>query len=157
MSQDAIGMAARERNVIDDLQRSIMKWAEEKGWNQGLDERSFGDWCTLINSEIIEAYEDYRDHRALNEIYYELDGDTSGKKYTREEAGQIANQFWRDQSPRPSEAPIFKPCGIPIEMADAVIRILHIAEFANFNLYNCIEEKMRYNQIRAHRHGGKKV
>lgn len=155
MTDNAI--ASREKNVMDKLQEAIMLWAEEKGWNQGLNDRSFGDWMALLHSEISEAYEDYREHRELNEIYYELDGDAMKRKYTHEEKNKIINAFWRDQSPRPQEAPVFKPCGIPIEMADLIIRVMHLAEFSRFNLFNMIELKMDYNQRRAFRHGNKKV
>lgn len=151
---NAISLPSREKNVIDNLQEQIMAWAERKGWNQGLDERSFGDWCTLITTEISEAYEDYRAGRGLNEIYYELDGDTTGRKYTRSEVDVITLKY---ASGEINEYHVFKPCGIPIEFADAVIRILHLAEFCDFNLYNCIEEKMRYNNMRAFRHGGKRT
>lgn len=141
---------AREMNAFDVQQRMIMSWAEEKGWNQNLSERSFGDWCTLITSEISEAYEDYRNHRGLNEIYFE---DELGKKYSLNEYHDLQRGWDYNAGPMP----LFKPCGIPIEIADAVIRILHLAEYAQFNLYNMIEMKMRYNEQRSHRHGGKKV
>jgi hypothetical protein len=156
-NSDVNAIAARERNVMDQLQEHIMAWAEEKGWNQGLDERSFGDWMSLLHSEISEAYEDYRNHRKLFEVYYELDGDATKRTYTFAETRNITSAFWRDQSPRPSEAPVFKPCGIPIEMADLAIRMLHLAEFIGFNLFNMIEMKMEYNHRRAFRHGNKKV
>ena len=41
-----------------------------------------------------------------------------------------------------------KPCGIPSELADVVIRI--------FDLEKIILEKMEYNETRPYKHGDKK-
>lgn len=147
---------SREKNMVDHLQTLAYWGAQQKGWDDPLSEaKSFGDWCSLMHSEISEAYEDYREHHKLNEIYYEFQGETTstttyGEKLTEQEMWDMINTDGYDRS-------LFKPCGIPIEMADEVIRILHLAAFAGFNLYNMIEMKMDYNQRRSHRHGGKKT
>lgn len=46
-----------------------------------------------------------------------------------------------------------KPEGFPIELADAVIRILDLAEEAHIDLWDAIDEKLRYNNSRAFKHG----
>lgn len=129
---------------MDGLQAQIMEWAESKGWNQGLSERSFGDWCSLMHTEISEAYEDYRAHRSLGEVYYEFEGTKIDEKH----AGDFLSQ---------NPTAILKPCGIPIEMADLVIRVLHIAAFSGYSLSAMIDMKMAYNATRPFRHGDKKV
>lgn len=48
-----------------------------------------------------------------------------------------------------------KPEGIPIELADEVIRILHFCDKYGIDLDAMIEKKMEYNQTRPYRHGGK--
>lgn len=48
-----------------------------------------------------------------------------------------------------------KPCGFPTELADAVIRILDMAEYLGIDLENVIKMKMAYNESRPYRHGGK--
>lgn len=50
-----------------------------------------------------------------------------------------------------------KPMGIPIEMADAVIRIMDYCEHAGIDLDYAICLKARYNQTRPYRHGGKVI
>jgi NTP pyrophosphatase (non-canonical NTP hydrolase) len=50
-----------------------------------------------------------------------------------------------------------KPDGIPIEMADAIIRILDWCEANNVDIEEALLEKMEYNESRPFRHGGKKV
>jgi len=48
-----------------------------------------------------------------------------------------------------------KPEGWGIELADCVIRIMDTCEHYGVDLQGLIELKMRYNETRPHRHGGK--
>lgn len=50
-----------------------------------------------------------------------------------------------------------KPEGFPVELADAVIRILDVCESQGIDLEREIEQKMQYNETRPYRHGGKKA
>ena len=49
-----------------------------------------------------------------------------------------------------------KPCGIPSELADVVIRIFDFCGGMNIDLEKIILEKMAYNETRPYKHGGKK-
>lgn len=50
-----------------------------------------------------------------------------------------------------------KPEGIPIELADLVIRILSFCGKYDVDLQDAVLRKMAYNETRPHRHGGKRV
>jgi NTP pyrophosphatase (non-canonical NTP hydrolase) len=50
-----------------------------------------------------------------------------------------------------------KPEGIPIELADVVIRIMDSCEFYGISLINAIQMKVLYNKTRPHRHGNKVI
>jgi NTP pyrophosphatase (non-canonical NTP hydrolase) len=48
-----------------------------------------------------------------------------------------------------------KPCGLAIEMADALLRICNTCERFQIPLEMAVEMKMEYNKSRPARHGGK--
>ena len=48
-----------------------------------------------------------------------------------------------------------KPCGIPSELADVVIRIFDFCGGENIDLEKIILEKMEYNESRPFKHGKK--
>ena len=50
-----------------------------------------------------------------------------------------------------------KPEGIPIELADCIIRIFDFCGKYDIDLEQAIKIKMEYNETRPHRHGGKQV
>jgi len=48
-----------------------------------------------------------------------------------------------------------KPEGVAVELADAVIRLLDLAEFKGIDLERVILEKLDFNLTRGYRHGNK--
>lgn len=50
-----------------------------------------------------------------------------------------------------------KPCGIPVEFADVLIRIFDCCEMYGIPLEKAMQEKMAYNKSRPFRHGGKVI
>ena len=50
-----------------------------------------------------------------------------------------------------------KPKGIPIELADVIIRILDFCGYTKINIDAAITAKIKYNKTRPYRHGGKKA
>ena len=49
-----------------------------------------------------------------------------------------------------------KPEGIPIELADVIIRVLDYCGYAGIDIDAAISQKHEYNKSRPYRHGGKK-
>lgn len=92
-----------------------------------------GDLLMLMVTELAEAMEDHRAGYGPNEIYHEL-------------------------SPRDVlDAGIAKPCGIPSELADVIIRIAGFAGIYGIDLDGIVAEKMAHNKTRGLMNGGKKL
>ena len=89
---------------------------------------SVAERLCLTHSEVSEALEDYRCGREVNVIYYE------------------------DLKVNHS-----KPCGIPIELADVIIRIADFCGVYKVDLEEAIRVKQKYNENRPRLHGGKKL
>ena len=92
--------------------------AKEHGWHD--EERSVSALTLLMQSEVAEIIEEYRKHKGPKEIWYEVHHDTDGCHYTT--------------TGKPGD----KPCGIPVELADLVIRIADYCGKYSINLeLNC--------------------
>lgn len=50
-----------------------------------------------------------------------------------------------------------KPCGIPTELADILVRTFDLAEIYGIDLANALEIKQEFNRTRPYRHGGKRA
>jgi hypothetical protein len=91
--------------------------------------RSFGEDIVLVHSELSEAVECLREGIEPNVTYFaEDDYDTP-----------------------------MKPLGIPSELADTIIRVLHICAKYKIDIDSIMELKLRYNETRPYRHGGKRL
>lgn len=91
---------------IPTLCADSVRIAKEKGW---LDKpRKFSTITALFHSEPSEALEDYRAHHGLQETYFLKEWDDGGVHFSM---------------PCTANEEGAKPCGIPVEIADTVIRI----------------------------------
>lgn len=110
-----------------------------KGWHEGrpTDPAMLGHWqgnkLMLMVSELVEAHDELRNGRAANETYHPT-------------------------APADQEIRIglFKPEGVPSELADTVIRIFDFCYTEKIDLGAIIAEKLAYNRTREQMHGGKK-
>lgn len=48
-----------------------------------------------------------------------------------------------------------KPCGFPSELADVIIRVFDFCGAQDIDIAGAIERKMKFNESRPFRHGGK--
>ena len=112
---------------INELCKKANDASVKAGWQD--EPRSFGDLIALMHSELTEAFEEFRAGHPLDEVYFPAT------------LGTNAN----------------KPEGVPVELADAVIRICQCCGQYGIDLENAIVSKMAYNETRGHRWEGKKL
>lgn len=121
------------KNQFRQLQITAHETALAKGWYNP--PKTFGEYLVLLHAEISEALEEYRNGHQPHEIYH-----------------VIPKVLEAD----PEVQPIYKkPEGVPIELADLLIRLLDTCEYYNIDLIGAVLEKMKYNETRSFRHGGK--
>jgi NTP pyrophosphatase (non-canonical NTP hydrolase) len=160
---------------LNDLAQRIHKWSVEKGWwpkptanlkrlvasaqadmqngysIEAMHERFLGinfeietiekemrrlkffEKVALMHTELSETLEEVRNGRDYREIYKQTIPSTDG------------------MPPHSTN----KPEGVPIELADVIIRILDTAAEYNIDLESAINAKLIYNNSRPFRHGGK--
>jgi len=120
---------------ISDAAKKIHKCAQEKGWwdykpQSNATDFSNGHIATkllLATGELSEAFEEIRAGKRPDEIYYKDSKETGTKK----------------------------PEGVPIEIADCIIRLLDLCEYWNIDIEKALEVKMAFNEQRPYKHGGK--
>jgi NTP pyrophosphatase (non-canonical NTP hydrolase) len=88
---------------LNDLSAESYRIAKEHGWHD--EERSISALTLLMQSEVAEVIEEYRNNKGIGEVWYEIHHEVDGVHYSTK--GGPGN----------------KPCGIPVEIADLVIRI----------------------------------
>lgn len=119
-----------------------------KGWHD--DTRSFGEGIALIHSEVSEALEAYRDHGTVTRYRFNFDGD-GGNGYAYSDPNSVNFHNWISSGGVP------KPEGVASEMADIIIRVIDECDRQGIDLAAALDEKIRFNATRPHRHGGKSL
>lgn len=123
---------------ISDLVKQAHETAKEKGrWDR---EPSFGELIALCHSELSEALEEYRVGHSISEPSCDCD------RHDCFRAGRGCQ-----------DCPELRPEGIPIELADVIIRIADMCGHYGIDLESAIKQKMEYNKGRPYRHGGKVI
>jgi NTP pyrophosphatase (non-canonical NTP hydrolase) len=135
--------------TINQLVQEAHQNAVSKGWWE--EDRSFGEIIALIHSEVSEALEDHRNGKGVKEVWYEYNDARYGKLTSKDpEMWIVTNNYSEERA-----EVLGKPCGIPSELADIVIRVFDACGRYDIDLERIIEEKMEYNATRPQRHGGK--
>lgn len=117
---------------LNELRDAALKIAVDHGFKDA----SVPEDIALMHSELSEALEDYRAGAKPAEFTYDA----------------LKSVIVPDSEVRHS-----KPTGIPSEMADVVIRVLHFCGKHGIDLERAVTEKMRYNSLRPFKHGNKVI
>lgn len=129
-------------STISEWQKKIHTWARGKGWWSS----AFGPDDDVDAATSVLVVEN-REHRALVAEKLLL---------VHSEITEAVEEYRGGEDFRTVVVSADgKPLGFPTELADAVIRILDLAEACGIDLEGEIERKMAYNETRAERHGGK--
>lgn len=113
--------------TIEALQDRITRWGIEKGWT--FTEENVPEKLMMMVSELSEAMENYR---------------------IKNKEGRSIRDVWFTQTPEG-----LKPEGFVVELADCIIRILHVTGWMGCRLAAVLLWKMAYNDQRGYRHGDK--
>ena len=117
---------------LNELRDICYKQAVKHGWHETT--RSVGDLIALMHSELSEALEEHRKGKKPDEVYY--NDPPLGDPHALHKAYS-------------------KPEGIPIELADVIIRIFDFCGRYDIDIDKAIALKIAYNDLRPYRHGGK--
>lgn len=98
-------------NDLNKFAQDCHNISASKGWTAL--KRTDTQLCNLMISECVEALEDFRNNKGINETYYEVKLiNESGVSYS-----DILHEL-----PEGADRSKCKPCGIPTELADFIIR-----------------------------------
>jgi len=142
------------RHALEEMRQYVDKVNHENGWHD--DDRPFSGDIALLHSEVSEAYEAYRDHGFHERVRYatEVDLDDGNVRmetgYSIVTRGDLNDYNWR------TAGRIGKPEGVPSELADILVRLIDTASRYSIDLAEEFMRKMRYNETRGYKHGGKK-
>lgn len=131
---------------------SLNDWRDEAlriATAKGFTDASPAEDIALMHSELSEALEDIRAGRPLDKMFYT-------RRFEAEFGGEKVSFDKEQIGPGPFDDPN-KPCGVPSEMADVLIRVLHFCGKHNIDIERAVRQKMRYNEYRPFKHGGKKL
>ena len=138
---------------LNDWRDDALRIANEHGFKDA----SVGEDIALMHSELSEALEDVRDGKHPNAVWYEEKIPAFNEKGERIVVDDKP-AFVAIKHGKPGDVEqMYKPCGIPSELADVIIRALHFSGKHNIDIEQAVREKMLYNETRPHKHGGKKI
>ncbi len=112
--------------AITALSKRVTFFNEQKGF-EDRGPVNVDRYLLMVHRELGEAHEELRDGHGPTEIYMEG-------------TAQVA-------------PPYQKPCGFPVELADAVIRLLDLAGRLGIDIGTVMQAKLAYNQTRPAKHG----
>lgn len=128
--------------TLNELAKSIHANNEIKGfWDGGIEAKNIGEVIALIHSEASKALEADRKHHYFN-------GTTNESAFTDfESEGDI---IYLKQEFECEVKNTFED-----KLADIIIRVLDLCGAKKINIEWHIEQKLKYNSLREHKHGKK--
>lgn len=126
--------------ILTDLSKAIHAANVEKGFYEEGEDRNIPEMLALIHSEVSEALEAHRKDK-----FFETDGSYSIADVLEiQQDAAFKNAFLN------SAKDTFED-----EIADSIIRLLDLAAYRGIDISSHVSAKMRYNQMRPHKHGKK--
>lgn len=112
-------------------------------------ERLRGDTIRGIQAELKQYTKDkgWDDDRSFSDLVLLMVTELA-------EAVEPYRDWWEENEVRVVHG---KPEGIPVELADCVIRIMTFCNKFGIDLQDMVRQKMEYNSTRPARHGGKRI
>lgn len=123
---------------LSEWQREVHEVAKSHGWWDSNGDHSIPSKLCLIHSEVSEALEEFR---------------TNNDQPDRVYFAAFNNHDWSFEQVDEYQ----KPEGFGVELADAMIRIMDLAEWLGIDLERMVSLKNEYNKTRPYRHGGKTI
>lgn len=130
--------------TISELQDEITRWGRDKGWNKPLCEAPAAYLGTSTDQTDPKGVDVNAVLAKLALVHSEV---TEAVEAVRN--GKYVMYFEPDVHGRG------KPEGMAAELADVMIRCMHLAGLLDLDLAEAVYQKMAYNQGRPYRHGGK--
>ena len=109
-----------------------------------------------INSAVKESYDNAKDHgwhdseRSIGDLICLMHSELSEALEEHRNGHLPSEIYFNDNKPN-------KPEGIPVELADCIIRIFDFCGLYGIDLETVLKQKMEYNRTRPYRHGNKVV
>lgn len=137
-------------NELNHLAAQALRIAQEHGFT----EATPAEDVALIHSEASELLEDIRGGRSLNKLHYvrkvKIPNPVAFLEEHQEVEIEMPCEGFKDK-----DGKLNKPCGVPSELADIIIRVAHFCGKHNIDIAQAVREKMEYNESRPFKHGGK--
>lgn len=129
--------------------------------SHGFTDATVGEDAALMHSELSEMLEDHREGKKPTEVWYEekvLAYDIEGKAILLDGKQATVSVRYAEQYRRKADGGFDystprKMCGIPSELADVIIRVLHFAGKHGIDIEEAVNTKSNYNSSRPFKHG----
>ena len=109
-----------------------------------------------VNDLVKDSFQNAKDHgwhdsnRSIGDLICLMHSELS-EALEEHRNGRAPNEvYFNEQKPQ-------KPEGIPVELADCIIRIFDFCGLHDIDLESVLKQKMEYNRTRPYRHGNKVV